>query len=90
MINNDLYCENGKKWYLNQRLTKKDTTSREHEYYLNIESQENSDIEFRYCKGRLHGEVIDKLGYLEDILEKIPYNQLMALIKTKEKLHGGR
>lgn len=68
--------------YLNQRYTKIHTTSREYGYYLNLEGMECSDIEFRYCKGRLMGDVFEKLGLLEDLLEKIPPRQFIQLIES--------
>lgn len=74
--------------YLNRRYTKKHTMSRQWGYYINLESIESSDIEFAYFKGRVMSDVIEKLGLLEDILEKITITQLMALIKTKEKKNG--
>lgn len=68
--------------YLNRRYTKKDSMSREWGYYINLEGAECTDIEFRYCKGRIHGDILEKLGLLEDILEKISISQLMSLVRT--------
>lgn len=71
--------------YLSHRYTRKDHTSREWGYYISLESAENCDIEFRYAKGRIHGDIFEKLGLIEDILEVISIDQLMALVKTKGK-----
>ena len=70
--------------YLNHRYTKTDTMSREWGYYINLEGSENRETEFHYFNGRVHSEIIEKLGLVEDILEKIPITQLIALLKTKE------
>ena len=69
--------------YLNRRFTKKDTMSREWGFYVNLEAMENNDIEIRYFNGRMHSDIIEKLGLLEDILEKISISQLMSLVRTK-------
>ncbi len=68
--------------YLNRRFTKKDTMSREWGFYVNLEAMENNDIEIRYFNGRMHSDIIEKLGLLEDILEKISISQLMSLVRT--------
>ena len=68
---------------LNHRFTKRHTLSKEWKYYINLEGEECRDIDFKYANGRVCSDVIEKLGLLEDILEKIPINQLMALMKTK-------
>ena len=71
--------------YLNHRYTKPDTMSKEWGYYINLEGIENSDIEFRYCKGRIHGDILEKLGLLEDILEHITIPQLLSFVRAKSK-----
>lgn len=71
--------------YLNHRYTRKDNLSREFGYYISLECIEGQNVEFRYYNGRVHSDVIEKLGLLEDILEKITISQLLALVKTKEK-----
>lgn len=71
--------------YLNHRYTKKDTTSREYGYYINLEGSEARDIDFRYGNGRVHSDVIEKLGLFEDIFEKINVPQLLSFIRTKEE-----
>lgn len=71
--------------YLNHRYTKKNTTSKKWGYYINLEGSESSEVEFGYFKGRVMSDIVEKLGLLEDILDKITITQLMALIKTKEK-----
>ena len=68
--------------YLTRRFTKKDTMSREWGFYVNLEASENTDIEFKYFNGRMHSDIIEKLGLLEDILEKISVSQLMSLVRT--------
>ncbi|MBR3580760.1 MAG: hypothetical protein IKN95_07170 [Lachnospiraceae bacterium] len=57
--------------------------SREWKYYINLESEESKDIDFKYANGRVCSDVIEKLGLLEDILEKVSIDQLMAFMKTK-------
>lgn len=69
--------------YLNRRFTSKDTMSREYGFYINLEARDNNDIEIKYYNGRMHSDIIEKLGLLEDILEKISISQLMAFIRTK-------
>lgn len=71
--------------YLNHRYTKKNTMSKKWGYYINLEGTESSDVELAYFRGRVMSDVIEKLGLLEDILEKVTISQLMALIKTKER-----
>jgi len=71
--------------YLNHRYTRKDNLSREFGYYISLECTESQNIEFRYYNGHIHSDVIEKLGLMEDILEKVTISQLMAFIKTKEK-----
>lgn len=71
--------------YLNHRYTKKDGMSKEWGYYINLEGSESGDVEFRYCKGRVHSDVIEKLGLIEDILEQITVPQLLSFLKIKEK-----
>lgn len=68
--------------YLTRRFTKKDTMSREWGFYVNLEASENTDIEIKYFNGRMHSDIIEKLGLLEDILEKISISQLMSLVRT--------
>ena len=68
--------------YLTRRFTKKDTMSREWGFYINLEASENTDIEIKYLNGRMHSDIIEKLGLLEDILEKISISQLMSLVRT--------
>lgn len=68
--------------YLTRRFTKKDTMSREWGFYVNLEASENTDIEIKYFNGRMHSDMIEKLGLLEDILEKISISQLMSLVRT--------
>lgn len=69
-------------WYLTRRFTKKDTMSKEWGFYVNLEASENTDIEIKYFNGRMHSDMIEKLGLLEDILEKISISQLMSLVRT--------
>ena len=69
---------------LKRRYTKPDTLSREWGYYINMDSAENGDIEFKYYKGRVHSDVIEKLGLIEDILEVISVDQLLSFIKMKK------
>ena len=71
--------------YLRQRHTKVSRMSREYQYYIDLDASANRTIDFKYSDGRLYGDIIEKLGLLEDILGKISINQLMALIKTKGK-----
>ncbi len=71
--------------YLNRRFTRKDTLSRKWGFYINLEARENNDIEINYFNGRIHADIVEKLGLLEDILEKISISQLMALCKTLEE-----
>lgn len=68
--------------YLTRRFTKKDTMSKEWGFYVNLETSENTDIEIKYFNGRMHSDMIEKLGLLEDILEKISISQLMSLVRT--------
>lgn len=68
--------------YLTRRYTKKDTMSKEWGFYVNLEASENTDIEIKYFNGRMHSDMIEKLGLLEDILEKISISQLMSLVRT--------
>ncbi len=68
--------------YLTRRFTKKDTMSKEWGFYVNLEASENTDIEIKYFNGRMHSDMIEKLGLLEDILEKISISQLMSLVRT--------
>lgn len=69
--------------YLHRRYTKVNTTSHEWGYYIDLDA--NRDIEeVRSCM-RLRSDIVEKLGLLEDIIEKISVDQLMALVKTKEK-----
>lgn len=68
--------------YLTRRFTKKDTMSREWGFYVNLEASENTDIEIKYFNGRMHSDMIEKPGLLEDILEKISISQLMSLVRT--------
>lgn len=69
--------------YLTRRYTKKDTMSKEWGFYVNLEASENTDIEIKYFNGRMHSDMIEKLGLLEDILEKISISQLMSLVRIK-------
>ena len=68
--------------YLTRRFTKKDTMSKEWGFYVNLEASENTDIEIKYFNGRMHSDMIEKLGLLEDILGKISISQLMSLVRT--------
>ena len=68
--------------YLTRRFTKKDTMSKEWGFYVNLEASENTDIEIKYFNGRMHSDMIEKLGLLEDILEKVSISQLMSLVRT--------
>lgn len=68
--------------YLNHRYTKKNTMSKKWGYYINLEGSESSEVELEYFRGRVMSDIIEKLGLIEDILEKISITQLMALIKT--------
>lgn len=68
--------------YLNHRYTKKNTMSKKWGYYINLEGSESRDVEFAYFRGRVTSDVIEKLGLLEDILEKISISQLMSLVRT--------
>jgi len=70
--------------YLKTRHTKASTLSKEWKYYIPLEFEENKMIEFKYFNGRIYGDIIEKLGMLEDILEVISIDQLMALVKTKK------
>lgn len=65
--------------YLSRRFTKKDTMSKEWDYYVNLESAENDDVSIAYFKGRIKSDIIEKLGLLEDILEDISITQLLSL-----------
>lgn len=70
---------------LRHRYTKANCTSKEYGYYINLEGQECSDVEFRYCKGRVTGEVLEKLGILEDLLDMITPEQFVSMIETRAK-----
>ena len=69
--------------YLRTRHTKASTLSREFQYYIPLDYEANRTIEFKYMDGRIYGDVIEKLGLLEDILEVISIDQLIALKKIK-------
>ena len=79
----DTLSEIKKMGILNHRYTKRHTMSREWKYYINLEGEKSKDIDFKYANGRVCSDVIEKLGLLEDILEKVSINQLMAFMKTK-------
>ena len=79
----DTLSEIKKKGIFNHRYTKRHNMSREWKYYINLESEESKDIDFKYANGRVCSDVIEKLGLLEDILEKVSIDQLMAFMKTK-------
>lgn len=79
----DTLSEIKKMGILNHRYTKRHNMSREWKYYINLEGGESKDIDFKYANGRVCSDVIEKLGLLEDILEKVSINQLMAFMKTK-------
>ena len=70
---------------LRHRYTKTNSTSREYGYYINLEGQECSDIEFRYYKGRVTGDVLEKLGILEDLLDMITPEKFEEMIETRAK-----
>lgn len=70
---------------LRHRYTKTNSTSREYGYYINLEGQECSDIEFRYCKGRVTGDALEKLGILEDLLDMITPEKFEEMIETRAK-----
>ncbi len=71
--------------YLKTRHTKVSTLSKEWKYYIPLDFEENKLVEFRYFNGRIYGDIIEKLGLIEDILEVISIDQLMALVKTKRR-----
>lgn len=79
---NKLLSEIKQTGYLKVRHTKRSTLSREYEFYVPLEYEANRRIEFKYMDGRFYGDIIEKLGLLEDILEVISVDQLMALVKT--------
>lgn len=70
---------------LRHRYTKTNCTSREYGYYINLEGQECSDIEFRYCKGRVTGDALEKLGICEDLIDMITPEQFVEMIETRAK-----
>lgn len=80
----DILSANKQAGILRHRYTKIHTTSRQWKYYINLEGSESRDIDFKYANGRVCSDVIEKLGLLEDILDKVSIDQLMALMRTKK------
>lgn len=67
--------------YLHRRYTKVNTTSREWGYYVDLDA--NRDIEEVRSYMRLRSDLIEKLGLLEDIIDKVSVDQLMSLVSLK-------
>ena len=66
---------------LKTRHTKPTTLSREYRYYIPLNYEDNRTIEFKYMDGRIYGDIVDKLGLIEDLLEDISIEQLIAISK---------
>ena len=77
----ELLTEIKKTGLLKTRHTKPATLSREYQYYIPLDYDVNRTIEFKYMDGRIYGDIVDKLGLIEDLLEDISIEQLMAISK---------